>query len=105
MTSPGAAILDLLRFKKNPIKVWLATLAIKVFECNYCEYVIYYDSNENLTPGLPPGTRLRSRQNFPSNLHPGPENRSQTIVRMPRHLMAAPKTTISDVLGILNAVN
>jgi hypothetical protein len=24
---------------------------------------------------------------------------------MPHHLMAAPKTTINDVLGILNAVN
>jgi hypothetical protein len=46
MTSPGAAILDLLRIKKNYLKVWLATLAIKVFECNYCEYVLYYDCNE-----------------------------------------------------------
>jgi hypothetical protein len=42
---------------------------------------------------------------FPQILHPGPQNRSQTIVRTPRHLMAAPKTTISDVLGILNAVD
>jgi hypothetical protein len=44
MTSPGAAILDLLRFAKKA--GWLATLAIKVFERNYCEYVLYYDSNE-----------------------------------------------------------
>jgi hypothetical protein len=85
MTSPGA-ILDLLRFKKIP----LATLAMKVFECNYCEYVLYYDSNE-----------LHSYL----HLHPGPQNRSQTIARTPHHLMAAPTTTINDVLGILNAVN
>jgi hypothetical protein len=42
---------------------------------------------------------------FPQILHPGPQNRSQTIVRTPHRLMAVPKTTINDVLGILNAVN
>jgi hypothetical protein len=42
---------------------------------------------------------------FPQILHPGLQNRSQTIVLTPRHLMAAPKTTINDVFGILNAVN
>jgi hypothetical protein len=40
---------------------------------------------------------------FPQTLHPGPQNKSETIVCMPRHLMAVPK--INDVLGILNAVN
>jgi hypothetical protein len=42
---------------------------------------------------------------FPQILHQGSQNRSQTIVRMLHHLIAAPKTTINDVLGILNAVN
>jgi hypothetical protein len=57
---------------------------------------------QKLAPLAPPKDPIKI---FPQILHPGPQNRSQTIVRTPHRLMAVPEITINDVLGILNAVN
>jgi hypothetical protein len=64
-------------------------------------------SSQNLPEAAPWHPPKDPAKISPQILHPGPQNRSRTIVRMPRHLMAAPKITINDVhvLGILNAVN
>jgi hypothetical protein len=66
----------------------------------YLTALMFWTEFSSLTPPKDPA------KIFPKILHPVPQNRSQTIVRMPCHLMAVPKTTINEVLlGILNAVN
>jgi hypothetical protein len=75
---------------------------------SYLHLKTYFLKNFHLKicpPVLPPGTPKDPTKIFLQILHPSPQNRSQTTVCTQRHLMAVPKTTINDVLGILNAIN